>query len=224
MTLSQVEKITCPNCNVEGETEIFSSINTELDKDMKEKIISGKAFIYKCPNCQKESLLNYGVLYHDVDNKLMVQLATDENELKNAQEMFKSVTENKIQGISSIAKTLEGYKKRIVISQEALAEKIFIFEEGYDDRIMEIVKVIYLRMFFENNPDLELDGAYFVNDQGQKLVAFITTDKESFAVDFDENLYRKMEKKLSGLDLGETYLIDVNYGLEVFDTLMEMEK
>lgn len=221
MSLEQKETITCPHCQKEGEFKIFSSVNTNINPELKEKIITGEIFVYKCPHCSEETLINYGMLYHDVEKHLMVQYVTNQEELKSATDMYNNVGMENIEGGDKIIKSLENYKKRIVTSQEALAEKILIEEENLDDKIVEVLKVMYLKMFFEQNPKAELNGAYFVKDEDQKLIVFITTDGENLAMEFDDFLYTQMEQKVNTLELEEDYQIDSNWALGVFDKLME---
>lgn len=39
MSKHHMEKITCPSCHHEGDFEVWDSINTVLDPEMKEKVL-----------------------------------------------------------------------------------------------------------------------------------------------------------------------------------------
>ena len=39
MSRHHIEKVTCPSCHHEGDFELWDSINTALDPEMKEKVI-----------------------------------------------------------------------------------------------------------------------------------------------------------------------------------------
>ena len=39
---------------------------------------------------------------------------------------------------------IPGYRKRIVTNQNALREKAIIFENELDDRVVELIKLLYL--------------------------------------------------------------------------------
>ena len=47
-------KLVCPECNKEFNTDIYTSINVQLDKDMKTKILSGKLFDIECEHCHSK--------------------------------------------------------------------------------------------------------------------------------------------------------------------------
>ena len=39
MSRYHIEKVTCPSCHHEGDFELWDSINTALDPEMKEKVL-----------------------------------------------------------------------------------------------------------------------------------------------------------------------------------------
>ena len=49
MSLKNTQKIKCPDCGAEGEFTIWQSINTKLNPQAKEDLLSGKLFAYTCP-------------------------------------------------------------------------------------------------------------------------------------------------------------------------------
>lgn len=62
-------KLVCPECNKEFNTDIYTSINVQLDKDMKTKILSGKLFDIECEHCHSKFHIPYPVLYHDMEKE-----------------------------------------------------------------------------------------------------------------------------------------------------------
>ena len=40
MSKHHIEKVTCPSCHHEGDFEVWDSINTVLDPEMKEKVLN----------------------------------------------------------------------------------------------------------------------------------------------------------------------------------------
>ncbi len=40
MSRHHIEKVTCPSCHHEGDFEVWDSINTALDPEMKEKVLN----------------------------------------------------------------------------------------------------------------------------------------------------------------------------------------
>ena len=138
-------KITCPKCKKESDFQIWESINIQLDPEMKEQVLNGEAFLFKCPDCGEEAYVNYSVLYHDMEKRIMIYLLPDvEEEIKAAAQFMSGMDENNL-GLDLSAIT-EGYSNRIVTSLRELQEKIYISDAGYDDRIIEIMKMLYLGM------------------------------------------------------------------------------
>ena len=48
------DKISCPKCQTEGEFEYWSSVNVDLDPELKKKIFNEEIFIWTCPKCGRE--------------------------------------------------------------------------------------------------------------------------------------------------------------------------
>ena len=48
MSKHHMEKIICPSCHHDGDFEVWDSINTVLDPEMKEKVLNQSIFLYTC--------------------------------------------------------------------------------------------------------------------------------------------------------------------------------
>ena len=46
MSRHHIEKVTCPSCHHEGDFELWDSINTALNPEMKEKVLNQSIFLY----------------------------------------------------------------------------------------------------------------------------------------------------------------------------------
>ena len=84
MSSQHFEKITCPQCQKDSEFVMYDSVNVSLDPEDKEKIIDGSLFLFKCPECDAEVHVEYGVLYHDMDKQLMIQNCSNPESAANA--------------------------------------------------------------------------------------------------------------------------------------------
>lgn len=222
MSLEQKVKIQCPNCKKEGDFEIYDSLNVQMDPQQKNKLITGEMFVYKCPYCGKETLVNYGLLYHDMDKKIIIQYATNDDERKLAEDMLNGVGFEKIKDGDKIKDSFAKYTKRIVESQEALAEKVSILDSGLDDKVIELIKLMYLQMFYKENPNEEVKEERYVEDEGERLIVFVTKE-DSFAMALDEKLYEVMTQNLKELNSEDNLYIDSNWAIETFEKLMIME-
>ena len=83
----------------------------------------------------------------------------------------------------------ENYLARIVTSANQLVEKIYIFDAGKDDRIIELVKLLVTDSLHKNNPDKEFEELRFVaDDDGTNMLVIINKGEITGAVDID-NMY-----------------------------------
>ena len=180
MSKHHIEKVTCPSCHHEGEFELWDSINTVLDPEMKEKVLNQSIFLYACPNCGETFRLNYPTLYHQMEDLIMIYLVS-ESEVEKTYEMFYG--ENAL-----FDSRTKKYLARIVTSPNQLVEKIQIFDAGKDDRIMELVKLLAADSILKNDPDKEFDELRFAVDDGTYILVIINKGEITGAVDID-NMY-----------------------------------
>lgn len=166
MSKHHIEKVTCPSCHHEGDFEVWDSINTVLDPEMKEKVLNQSIFLYTCPSCGETFRLNYSTLYHQMEDLVMIYLVP-ESEVEKTYEMFYG--ENALADYRT-----EKYLYRIVTSANQLVEKIQIFDAGKDDRVMELVKLLATDSILKNDPDIEFDELRFaVDDDGTNILVII---------------------------------------------------
>ncbi|MDO5028287.1 MAG: CpXC domain-containing protein [Bacillota bacterium] len=221
MELEKKIEIQCPACGHKGEFSVYENINTKIYPDLKEKIKSGQLFIYKCPSCGTESIIDYGLIYQDPDEKILIQYYMSEKEKEGALDLFSKESLDHHDQAEEIIKILDSYRKRLVDNLESLREKIQIFDRGLDDRAVELVKIISTKIFIDENPNANLQAVYFVDDQGKDLIVF-EADNDNYAINMDATMYRLMEEGLEKLDLEETFIVDEKWALEVFDKLVQL--
>ena len=181
MSRHHIEKVTCPSCHHEGDFELWDSINTALDPEIKEQVLNQSIFLYTCPSCGETFCLNYSTLYHQMEDLVMIYLVP-ESEVKKTYEMFYG--ENALFDFR-----IEKYLARIVTSPNQLVEKIQIFDAGKDDRIIELVKLLATDSILKNDPNKEFDELCFaVDDDGTNILVIINKGEITGAVDID-NMY-----------------------------------
>lgn len=128
--MSQVRKeiIECPHCHAEGEFDLWTSVNVDLDPELREKIFSEELFMYHCPTCGKITGIPAGTLYHDMSHKFMLFFEFFKPEDFDYSPM--DMPEGPL-GVQ------EGYTMRIVYDLMRLKEKIVILEHGLNDVAIE---------------------------------------------------------------------------------------
>ncbi len=136
--MQHTERITCPKCGEESDFVIWESINTMINPEVKAKVLSGEIFRFKCPKCGEVINMNYECLYHQMEDKLMIQLVDSDKSVENAVKVFDNFVNNV--KIPELQSAMSDYTFRIVRNNDQLREKIYIFNQGLDDRVIEIIK------------------------------------------------------------------------------------
>lgn len=140
-----MEAIHCPNCQHSSEAELYDSVNVTLNPEVKAKILDHTIFDWECPHCQQQYATLYGFLYHDMEKKLLIHFFQNEETLQETLQSHLKEGELTQQFLDS------GYQVRYVADFEELVEKISLFDEGLDDRGIEVVKSLLHRNLVEQN-------------------------------------------------------------------------
>lgn len=187
--MSKRESITvkCPNCVKEMITIIWDSINVDLNPEEKQKILDGTFFQTVCENCLKTFQLDYPCLYHDMGEQTMIQYVDDIQGAKECVEMVDHIR-------SESGSLMNEYRIRIVLRQRDLIEKVKVFEAGYDDRVILIMKAMVYVMVDSENKDFAVRDIFFEKtDPGFRLVA-VSENDELATANFTDKMYDDVAK------------------------------
>lgn len=219
MSLTKKEKIKCPKCGHEAKFTVWQSINTATDKDMKEAVGNGSAFVFDCPECGSKTAINYSFLFHQPENKFMVYCAV-KNE--DAEKMYKLFTENpsELTKDETLQISESEYVYRIVRSADALREKVNILENGLDDRIIEIIKGVYVsRITNGKNKIGKIRNIMFSTDNIGRYILQVLTENSSEPVYYEvskdtyEKVYDAYKDKIPPMK--NEYIVDLNRAAEI---------
>lgn len=204
MSKEHVEKITCPECGQECEITIWDSLNGDIDPDAKAELINGTLFRFHCDKCGHESNLQYDILYHDMKNNAMVYFVHPD--------AVESTIHELIEMEEKLPVKMDGYKKRVVCDQNALREKAIIFDNGLDDRVVEIIKLMYLANAAKQFPDNPVDAVYMMIMDGTMSLQFMA--KEPMSCEIPADLYEKISKDFaSKIDAAgdDAFVVDLEW-------------
>ena len=132
--------ITCQKCHHKAEFELHDVIDSKDNAYEKNRILNGTLFEHKCHNCNTNIDLLYETVYCDVDRNTMIYLVHEGN-FDATNSMLHTIAAIERKYPDAYASTPKP-KKRIVTCHHKLREKVLILEEGLDDRIIEIIKII----------------------------------------------------------------------------------
>jgi len=194
MSSSRTVSITCPSCNADSDFLIWESINTMLDPEMKSAVRDRSAFLFTCPKCGAKTHIDYGFLYHQMEDRIIIHYANSD---ENAREIYDLVTGKSMPDMMKDMFS-DDYLTRIVRSQNQLREKLAIFDSGLDDRIIEIFKIFLLARFQEDHPENsgKIELLYFFDD-GKHMIQVMDGDEPAGVAELPSDFYEELKNKFA---------------------------
>ena len=188
----------CPKCTTNVEAEQWTAVNGEKNPQQKLKILEGTLFKAKCKKCGHESSIGYPMLYNDTKQNYMIWLVYDEQEVKHVTDYFKK-SKLEVSDSDDSDETVDSQcRQRIVMSPEALREKIMIFDSGLDDKMIEILKLAYAKEAQRTLRNDNIAAAFFSNRDGEKRIEMYTEKGKAFVSNVSKAIYDEIEGKYGG--------------------------
>lgn len=188
----EVKIITCPKCGEKQNFTIYPSINTSSNPDLAEKYLEGTLTTLTCEKCGFSGVVEYPMLYHDLDKRFSVFFVPDSSD---REEKLPNVLPSHL---------LPEMRLRLVHNAADLREKIFIFRDLLDDRIVETVKDSILREMDARHEKKMPDALYYAQDmfgcEGRSLIFVPRKDREylePIKIPFDT--YEKIKVLMHGI-------------------------
>jgi predicted RNA-binding Zn-ribbon protein involved in translation (DUF1610 family) len=183
MSKIHMENITCISCGKESPHRYWDMIDPMFDQSIKEKVLSGELFTFTCPHCGFQRRVTYDTIYQEIGKGRYFHLVTSEESYVQAINLYADRDMNS-------GTVLANEIVRIVLSQNQLAEKIRIFDEEMDDRVVEIIKAYYLSELYKQFPDFEAQEVLFYKtDDGVYEIAFLSKDGNHRTISFSRETY-----------------------------------
>ena len=123
MSSSSVISVKCPDCSVQSNATVYSSINVTENPELKAGVMDGSLFVHECPHCGAKTLLNSPVAYIDPAGKFIIFHFVGDVALSAPEEG-----------------EFAGFTIRHVREIGELIEKVKIFDAGLDDQVLELCK------------------------------------------------------------------------------------
>lgn len=201
MSTQTSRMFTCPKCEKDYEVITWDSINVQLDPDLREKLFHNEVFKFECPHCHSVYQIVYPCLYHNPEEKFIVWLVDDkiENDLKIKPEVPFSFA--------------NGYTYRYCKKIMEFVEKIRIFEDGFDDRIIEMAKMFCEKQIIDSKRATQEEIAYTVYNMNKDETVEIVTMVKDEAIRMQLN-YKDFEQMFlneeDGYDVNDREFVRVN--------------
>lgn len=206
--MKQVIKLNCPVCQTPTTQEVETRINIALQPQLKKELLSGNLQRFECQECGARRQMETNFLYHDPQKKFIIYLIPN---LKNKQDQVQQLLDN----VSRDEQVdLSHYDLRIVTHHPDLIEKIQLFDLGYNDKEVEIVKLLTDGLFAKEKPEEIVRARYFYLKDGQAKIMYLT-EKEQLLVDFSDSLLKfasdKYKRLVSSEEKGQFHLINAEW-------------
>lgn len=148
MSINLKQSVKCPECSQMSDVTIWSSITVKDSSDLKADLLAGKINMFKCPSCEHIALMPNPMLYHDEDRKLMISFSpTNDPVIK--EQIFSNIKDSSKN--SGELNNLEGYNLRFLTEYNELLEKILVFDNDLNDKVIEVLKLMILSQDVEKS-------------------------------------------------------------------------
>lgn len=195
MSKHMKEQITCPECGKKSDFLIWESINTTLDPEMKQAVRDGSAFMFKCPHCGHQAHVDYGFLYHQMEDRIMIHYANSDENAKEIHQMFEKYASDDNPINKMVGDLLHNnYLIRIVRTHNQFLEKLAIFDAGMDDRIIEIIKLFFWAQLHQQDNNQKVDELLmFTAPDGKHIIQFIADGKGFATAEITDDMYNDIQ-------------------------------
>nr|MCR4668756.1 CpXC domain-containing protein [Clostridia bacterium] len=153
----------------------------------KQALLDGTFFVTTCRECGDRILVEYPIMYVDRDKKLTVYMLPGGGPEVLEQLNSLPVPEKDVDPEAVF---------RLVTNGTDLIEKILIFDNGRDDRLIELYKLVLAGKIREDWPDVTGDDLLYYSENGSEF--FIVWDEdldpgsEKLTIILDEELYQRL--------------------------------
>jgi hypothetical protein len=173
------EEMRCPRCGQGKLVKRYKVINASEKPAMKKEILKNHIYYFECDNCDLAAPLTYPSVYLDSKKKLAFVLSPEMEE--ETKKLFEELG------------ALKGYKKRYVDNINDLKEKIIIAEHRLDDRVIELVKIEYIRQMEKQMKDDTLMNILF-DYSGPEMFLMVFFEKKGIGrIPLNHEFYRQVE-------------------------------
>lgn len=220
MSMEHEEMVKCSKCGHEDGFVIWQSLNATLNPEAKADMMESCLFEHKCPKCGHVDSYTYDLLYHDMESMLMIQLCESEECVADYIAMFDDLSKK----TDDLIKMDDDYTLRLVNSRNNLREKVYIFDQGLDDRIIELMKLFIRFDISQENPEHEVDEIFLeIRDDVPTRFAICLTDGQWGSVPFNQDVYDRIkEEMIDPEDNGKRdYIVNMQWAGECIHNMAE---
>lgn len=161
MSINGKQSVKCPRCSQMYDVIVWSSITPKDSPDLKTDLLSGKINMFRCSSCSYTALMPQPMLYNDEEKRLMILFSLT-NDPVFKQQMYENIVDSSKK--SGELDKLESYNLRFVTDYNELLEKILIFDGDFNDKAIEVIKLMILSQDINKSEQRTCRFGKFEND------------------------------------------------------------
>ena len=191
MSQKKAYGIRCPKCQHEQTVELYESINVKQSPELKTLLLANQLNAVVCEQCKASFRVDKPLLYPDPARRQLIYLVPMNEEASEDGERQFTDSIRRLNGI--LPKGVDAPEVCLVLSRTELVERIFLFDAGLNERVIEYMKyMIYAKNLQKIDPaqkvllfnaeDSTKDALCFVvqDVKTRKLEAMLQYDRKTY--------------------------------------------
>ncbi len=158
MTIASSRPVACPKCRQENQVEIHESI-TSHDRHLRDRLMSGALWTWRCTPCGHDNATTYPLLYHDMRAWCLIYYL--DREVTEDPNIIARMVPAPDQ-LTALRRFNATYRFRLCRTLDDLMEKLRLLDAGLDDRAVEYLKL-------RSRANANTQGLAMVHDRFERL-------------------------------------------------------
>lgn len=152
MSSRQTVNLACPDCSHPARYALWTGVNVTLEPELKQEVLRQELNRVQCPECEAQFEVVTTMVYHDMEAGVMIELRPEGPEFSEQRQWSSERLREETERWAEQAVHEMGYRLRRVGTMNRLVEKVLVFDEQLDDRVIEVIKLVLSR----SAPDTQL--------------------------------------------------------------------
>jgi hypothetical protein len=177
MSQTNEYKIHCPKCQHEQTVQLHEAINVQTSPELKVELMANRLNTVTCEQCKLAFRVDKPLLYNDpAHGRMIYLLPLSEEAIAEGEREFTSSIQ-RLNGV--LPNDLAAPQVCLVFSRTELVERIFLFDAGLNERVIEYIKyLIYSKNEAKVTPaDKVL--LFDAQDSTDKALCFVIQDAKT---------------------------------------------
>lgn len=190
-------EINCTACFYQTHKKSETLVLPDFEPDARKDLVEGRFFSCRCPRCGKTINFLHPCIYADKEHHFIL-LIKPEMEVKESD--YTMYEEDQIS------------KKRLVTKIDDVAEKIRIFEDGFDDHTIEVLKAKLL--IRARNKGENIAGIAYLDYDKASATLWFQYSGEGNVVGIAHSVYARIQKEIPMTNATGFVEVNISWGIQ----------